>query len=223
MQFCRSPARPATEFSPADFGLDFPVLRKSVHARRRRLVPLAVSPRIVSALLDGTAPADLTVRRSRAGCCGNEEEPQWARAAPLTVITGDRKTRERRAGRRRALDQNEQITCWRCENDTGIATSMAVFGTAPHAAPAQAGTILACVSVRARRPDDARCPQHARHNCLPLRRRLGNLLRDPSWLLGSGLCRSRCWLGYHDWIGNRLRNIDGFRAGLMSTNHAGSP
>jgi hypothetical protein len=45
---------------------------------------------------------------------------------PLTVITGDRKTRERRAGRRRALDQNEQITCWRCENDTGIATSMAV-------------------------------------------------------------------------------------------------
>ena len=45
---------------------------------------------------------------------------------PLTVITGDRKTRERRAGRRRALDHNEQITCWRCENDIGIATSMAV-------------------------------------------------------------------------------------------------
>jgi hypothetical protein len=45
---------------------------------------------------------------------------------PLTVITGDRKTRQRRAGRRRALDQNEQITCWRCEIDTGIATSMAV-------------------------------------------------------------------------------------------------
>ena len=44
---------------------------------------------------------------------------------PLTVITGDRKTRERRAARRRALDQNEQITCWCCENDTGIATSMA--------------------------------------------------------------------------------------------------
>ena len=41
-------------------------------------------------------------------------------------ITGDRKTRQRRAGRRRALDQNEQITCWRCENDMGIATSMAV-------------------------------------------------------------------------------------------------
>jgi hypothetical protein len=45
---------------------------------------------------------------------------------PLTVITGDRKTRERRAGRRRALDHNEQITCWRCEIDIGIATSMAV-------------------------------------------------------------------------------------------------
>ena len=132
MQFCRSPARPATEFSPADFGLDFPVLRKSVHAaQRRRSVPLAVSPRIVSALLDGTAPADLTVRRSRAGCCGNEEEP-------LTVITGDRKTRERRAGRRRALDQNEQITCWRCENDTGIATSMAVrMILAPRRTPLQ--------------------------------------------------------------------------------------
>ena len=28
---------------------------------------------------------------------------------PLTVITGDRKTRERRAGRRRALDQNEAL------------------------------------------------------------------------------------------------------------------
>ena len=45
---------------------------------------------------------------------------------PLTVITGHRNTRERRAGRRRAIDQDEQITCWLCENDTGIATSMAV-------------------------------------------------------------------------------------------------
>jgi hypothetical protein len=51
----------------------------------------------------------------------------------------------------------------------------------------------------------------------------GHPLRDPNWLLGGGFCRSRCWLGYHDRIGNRLRNIDGFRAGLMSTNHAGSP
>src|SRR5260370_18120586 len=45
---------------------------------------------------------------------------------PLIIIAGDRKTRQRRAVRRRALDQNEQITCWRCENDTGIAPSMAV-------------------------------------------------------------------------------------------------
>ena len=34
--------------------------------------------------------------RPRAVAATNEEEPQWARAAPLTVITGDRKTRERR-------------------------------------------------------------------------------------------------------------------------------
>ena len=47
---------------------------------------------------------------------------------------------------------------------------------------------------------------------------LGNLLRVPNWLPGSGFCRSRCWLGYHNRIGNRLRNIDGFRPGLMSTN-----
>jgi hypothetical protein len=52
---------------------------------------------------------------------------------------------------------------------------------------------------------------------------LGNLLRDPNWLLGSGFCRSRCWLGYHNRIGNRLRNIDGFRAGLMSMNHERPP
>ena len=45
---------------------------------------------------------------------------------PLTVITGDRKTRERRAGRRRALHHNEQIPCWRGQNDLGIATSMAM-------------------------------------------------------------------------------------------------
>jgi hypothetical protein len=58
---------------------------------------------------------------------------------PLTVITGDRKTRERRAGRRRALDQSEQISCWRCENDTGIATSMAVRVIWHHAARRGAG------------------------------------------------------------------------------------
>jgi hypothetical protein len=51
---------------------------------------------------------------------------------------------------------------------------------------------------------------------------LGNLVRNSNWLLGSRFCRSRCWcwLGYHNRIGNRLRNIDGFRAGLMSSNHA---
>jgi hypothetical protein len=62
---------------------------------------------------------------------------------------------------------------------------------------------------------------------LPVPRRqsipLGNLLGDPNWLLGSRFCRTRCWVGYYDRIGNRLRNIDGFRAGLMSTNQAGSP
>src|SRR5258707_14170339 len=48
-------------------------------------------------------------------------------------------------------------------------------------------------------------------------------LQSLNWLLGSGFCRSRCWLGYHNRIRNRLRNIDGFRAGLMSTNHARPP
>jgi hypothetical protein len=52
---------------------------------------------------------------------------------------------------------------------------------------------------------------------------LGIFSGDPNWLLGSGFCRSRCWPGYHNRIGNRLRNVDGFRAGLMSTNHARSP
>jgi hypothetical protein len=51
----------------------------------------------------------------------------------------------------------------------------------------------------------------------------GHPLRDPNWLLGGGFCRSRCWLGYHYRIGNRLRNIDRFRAGLMGTNHARPP
>src|SRR5437899_7591466 len=40
----------------------------------------------------------------------------------------------------------------------------------------------------------------------------GHPLRGPNWLLGGGFCRSRCWLGYHYRIGNRLRNIDRFRA-----------
>lgn len=53
--------------------------------------------------------------------------------------------------------------------------------------------------------------------------RAGHPLRDPNWLLGGGFCRSRWWLRYHYRIGNRLRNIDGFRAGLMGTNHARPP
>ena len=56
---------------PVDFRLEFPI-RKSVHAvQRGPLVPLAVSSRIMSALLDGTAPADLTVGRSRRRLLGN--------------------------------------------------------------------------------------------------------------------------------------------------------
>jgi PLD-like domain len=54
---------------------------------------------------------------------------------------------------------------------------------------------------------------------------LGNLFRNSNWLLRSRFCRSRCWcwLGYHNRIGNRLRNIDGFRAGLMTATHARPP
>jgi hypothetical protein len=78
------------------------------------------------------------------------------------------------------------------------------------------------------RGDVAPCPDHLDRIARSFPRPgnsccAGHPLRDPNWLLGGGFCRSRCWLGYHDRIGNRLRNIDGFRAGLMSTNHAGSP
>jgi len=54
---------------------------------------------------------------------------------------------------------------------------------------------------------------------------LGNPVRNSNWLLGSRFSRSRCWywLGYHYRIGNRLRNVEGFRAGLMATNHARPP
>ena len=41
----------------------------------------------------------------------------------LKVIQGDRPAGLRRAGRRQALDQCEQVTCWKCERDIGIATS----------------------------------------------------------------------------------------------------
>jgi hypothetical protein len=53
-------------------------------------------------------------------------------------------------------------------------------------------------------------------------RTLGDLLWSPNWILGSWFCRARCSFGYHNRIGNRLRNIDGFRPRLMTTNHAGS-
>src|SRR6266566_3134708 len=62
------------------------------------------------------------------------------------------------------------------------------------------------------RGDVAPCPDHldriarsvpaAGNSCCA-----GHPLRDPNWLLGGGFCRSRCWLGYHYRIGNRLRNI----------------
>jgi hypothetical protein len=41
----------------------------------------------------------------------------------LRLIEGSRRSREPRAGRRRSLDQSEQVTCWKCENERGIATS----------------------------------------------------------------------------------------------------
>jgi hypothetical protein len=39
---------------------------------------------------------------------------------------------------------------------------------------------------------------------------LGDLLWSPNWILGSWFCRARCSFGYHNRIGNRFRNIDGF-------------
>ncbi|MFD1944724.1 hypothetical protein [Paradevosia shaoguanensis] len=55
----------------------------------------------------------------------------------LTSIEGDRPADTPRAGRRTALDQDEQVTCWQCELDTGIATSMVTEVTlAPRRSPA---------------------------------------------------------------------------------------
>ena len=49
---------------------------------------------------------------------------------------------------------------------------------------------------------------------VPVRRFLGeasgNLLWSLNWLLGSRFRGSRCWLRYHNRIGNGFRNIDGF-------------
>ena len=41
----------------------------------------------------------------------------------LRLIEGSRRSREPRAGRRRSLSQSEQVRCWNCENERGIATS----------------------------------------------------------------------------------------------------
>lgn len=41
----------------------------------------------------------------------------------LRVIPGDRIAKLPRAGRRKSLDQCEQVTCSHCERDTGIPTS----------------------------------------------------------------------------------------------------
>src|SRR5262249_13787684 len=62
-------------------------------------------------------------------------------------------------------------------------------------------------------------------NCVskPTGAYLGNLLRGTNWLLGNGFSRMRRGLRYHDRIRNRLRDINGFLARLISTNHAGSP
>ena len=61
---------------------------------------------------------------------------------------------------------------------------------------------------------EKRSPSLSRHENI-----LRNLLRSPNWLLGSWFRRSGYWLGYHNRVGDRLRNVDRFRAGLMSTNH----
>ena len=45
----------------------------------------------------------------------------------------------------------------------------------------------------------------------------------PAQAARNRFCRSTCWRGYHNRIGNCLRNVDGFRAGLMSTDHARPP
>jgi hypothetical protein len=54
----------------------------------------------------------------------------------LTSIEGDRTAEKPRAGRRTALDQDEQVTCWKCAQDIGIETSAVVEVTvAPRRTP----------------------------------------------------------------------------------------
>ena len=55
----------------------------------------------------------------------------------LTTIEGERTADKPRRGRRLALDQDEQVTCWACEKDIGVATSAVVEVTvAPRRTPA---------------------------------------------------------------------------------------
>jgi hypothetical protein len=56
----------------------------------------------------------------------------------LTAIAGDRAADAKpKAWRRTALDQAEQVVCWQCEKDTGVATSMVTEVTlAPRRSPA---------------------------------------------------------------------------------------
>ncbi|MBX3490895.1 hypothetical protein [Parvibaculum sp.] len=44
----------------------------------------------------------------------------------LTKVDGGRQAGKPRAGRRRSLTEDEQVTCWQCAKDTGIETSVAV-------------------------------------------------------------------------------------------------
>jgi hypothetical protein len=102
------------------------------------------------------------------------------------------------------------------------AAATAVLTTAPLATPTKAQDPQGVdVQIGRDRPDRLIWPPSTPGVVVAA---LGNPLWDPNWLLGGGFRRSRCcWLGYHNRIGNRLRNIDRFRAGLMSTNHARSP
>lgn len=57
------------------------------------------------------------------------------KAPPLRAVTGGRTTARPRAGARRTLASDEQVTCWNCE-PLGIATSAVVKVTlAPRRTP----------------------------------------------------------------------------------------
>lgn len=54
----------------------------------------------------------------------------------LRSIPGGRPEGRARAGRRSALEQDEQVTCWRCLADTGVETSVVLEVTlAPRRKP----------------------------------------------------------------------------------------